>query len=34
LTPGHMVPSVALEKIPSDTPGDQSQDPPTRSAVP
>jgi hypothetical protein len=33
-TPGHMVPSVASEKIPSDTTGYQSRDPPTSSAVP
>jgi hypothetical protein len=33
-TPGHMVPSVAMEKILSDTTGDQSRDPPTSSAVP
>jgi hypothetical protein len=33
-TPGHMVPSVATEKIPSDTTGDPSRDPPTSSAVP
>jgi hypothetical protein len=32
-TPGHMVPSVASEKIPSDTTGDRSQDPPTSSVV-
>jgi hypothetical protein len=32
-TPEHMVPSVASEKIPSDTTGDRSQDPPTSSAV-
>jgi hypothetical protein len=31
--PGHMVPSVASEKIPSDTTGDRSQDLPTSSAV-
>jgi hypothetical protein len=33
-TPGHMVPLVASEKIPSDTTGDRSQDLPTSSAVP
>jgi hypothetical protein len=33
-TPGHMVLSVAPERIPSDTTGDQSRDPPTSSAVP
>jgi hypothetical protein len=33
-TPGHVVPSVATEKIPSDTTGDRSRDPPTSSAVP
>ena len=33
-TPGHMVPSVATEKIPSDTTADRSRDPPTVSAVP
>jgi hypothetical protein len=33
-TPGHMVPSVAPEKIPSDTTGDRSRDPPTSSSVP
>jgi hypothetical protein len=33
-TPGHMVPSVASEKIPSDTIGDRSRDSPTSSAVP
>jgi hypothetical protein len=33
-TPGHMVPLVASEKIPSDTTGDRSRDPPTSSAVP
>ena len=33
-TPGHMVPSLASEKIPSDTTGDRSRDPPTSSAVP
>jgi hypothetical protein len=32
-TPGHMVPSVASEKIPSDATGDRSRDPPTSSAV-
>ena len=33
-TPGHMVLSVAAEKIPSDTTGNRSRDPPTSSAVP
>jgi hypothetical protein len=33
-TPGHMVPSVASENIPSDTTGDRSRDLPTSSAVP
>ena len=33
-TPGHMVPSVASEKIPSDTTGDRSRDLPTSNAVP
>jgi hypothetical protein len=33
-TPGHMVPSVAMEKITNDTTGDRSRDPPTGSAVP
>jgi hypothetical protein len=28
-TPRHMLPSVATEKIPSDTTGDRSRDPPT-----
>jgi hypothetical protein len=32
-TPRHMVPSVATEKIHSDTTGNRSQDPPTSSAV-
>jgi hypothetical protein len=32
-TPGHMVSSVASEKIPSDTTGDRSRNPPTSSAV-
>jgi hypothetical protein len=32
--PGHMVASVASEKIPSNTTGDRSWDPPTNSAVP
>jgi hypothetical protein len=32
-TPGHMVPLVASEEIPSDTTGDRSRDPPTSSAV-
>jgi hypothetical protein len=33
-TSGHMVPSVASDKIPSDNTGNRSRDPPTRSAVP
>jgi hypothetical protein len=33
-TPGHMVPSVTSEKIPSDPTGDRFRDPPTSSAVP
>ena len=33
-TPGHMVLSVATEKIPSDTTGNRSRDRPTCSAVP
>ena len=33
-TPGHMVPSVATEKIPRDTTGNQSRGCPTSSAVP
>jgi hypothetical protein len=33
-TPGHMVPSVASQKTPSDTTGNRSRDPPTSSAVP
>jgi hypothetical protein len=33
-TPGHMVPPVATEKIPSDATGDRSRDAPTSSAVP
>ena len=33
-TPGHMVPSVATEKIPSDTTGNRSRDLPTCSTVP
>jgi hypothetical protein len=33
-TPGHMVPSVASEKISSDTTGDRSRDRPTSSVVP
>jgi hypothetical protein len=33
-TPGHMVPSVASEKFPSDTTGDRSRDPPISSAAP
>ena len=32
-TPGHMVPSVATEKFPSDTTGNLSRDRPTNSAV-
>jgi hypothetical protein len=32
-TPGHMVPSGATEKIPSDTTGNRSRDLPTSSAV-
>jgi hypothetical protein len=32
-TPGHMVLSAATEKIPSDTTGDRSRDPPTSSSV-
>jgi hypothetical protein len=32
-TPGHMVPSVSSENIPSDTNGDRSRDPPTSSSV-
>jgi hypothetical protein len=31
-TPGHIIPSVASEKIPSDTTGDRSRDNPTSSA--
>jgi hypothetical protein len=31
---GHMVPSVASVKTPSDTTGNRSRDPPTSSAVP
>jgi hypothetical protein len=34
LTPGHIVLSVATEKIPSDTTGNRSRDRPTSSAVP
>jgi hypothetical protein len=34
LIPGHMVPSVASEKIPTDTTGDRSRDPPISSAAP
>jgi len=30
-TPGHMVPSVTTEKIPSDTTGNRSRDRPTSS---
>ena len=33
-TPGHMVPSVVTEKIPSDNTGDRSRYPSTSSAVP
>ena len=33
-TPGHMVLSIATEKIPSDTTGSRSRDRPTSSAVP
>jgi hypothetical protein len=33
-TPGHMVPSIAMEKNPSDTTGNRSRDRPTSSAVP
>jgi hypothetical protein len=33
-SPGHMVPLVAMEKIPSDTTGNRSRDRPTSSAVP
>jgi hypothetical protein len=33
-TPGRMVPSVASERVPSDTTGDRSRDSPTSSAVP
>jgi len=33
-TSGHMVPSGATEKIPSDTTGNRSRDRPTSSAVP
>jgi hypothetical protein len=33
-TPGHMVPSVATEKVPSDTTGNRSRDLPTSNAVP
>ena len=33
-TPGSMVLSVAMEKIPSDTTGNRSRDRPTSSAVP
>jgi hypothetical protein len=33
-TPGHMVPSLATERIPSDSTGDRSRDLPTSSAVP
>ena len=33
-TPGHMVLSVVMEKIPSDTTGNRSRDRPNSSAVP
>ena len=33
-TPEHMVLSVAMEKLPSDTTGNRSRDRPTSSAVP
>ena len=33
-TPGHIIPSVASEKIPSDTTEDRFRDSPTSSAVP
>jgi hypothetical protein len=33
-TAGHMVPTVVSEKIPSDTTGDRSRDPPTSRAAP
>ena len=33
-TPGHMVGSVAMEEIPSDTKGNRSRDRPSSSAVP
>jgi hypothetical protein len=33
-TPGHMVPSVASEKVPSDSTGNRPRDLPTSSAVP
>ena len=32
-TPGHMIPSVATEKIPSHTTGDRSRDPPTKAKL-
>ena len=32
-TPGHMVPSVATEKIPSDTTGNRSRDRPASKSV-
>ena len=31
--PGHMVPPVAMERIPSDTTGDRSRDPPTSNTL-
>jgi hypothetical protein len=33
-TPGHMVTSVATDKIPSDNTGNRSRDPPNSSATP
>jgi len=33
-TPGHMIPSGATEKLPSDTTGNRSRDLPTSSAMP
>ena len=33
-TPGRMVPSVVMEKIPSDNTGNRSRDRPTSTAVP
>jgi hypothetical protein len=32
-TPGHIIPSVTTEEIPSDTTGDRSRDPPTSLLV-